>query len=153
MSLSTQTQRRTALYRLFATDGRLLYIGIAYDPDQRWQGHSDKIWWTDVTEKTVDWFDSREEAATAEIAAIGVEKPLYNKADSAEPYPGHVIRPDRKASRIVRAPDDAWDAYGKACASKGTNRADDLRRHMTAEIKAWQSEQRRIAAEQRAVDS
>lgn len=52
--------------------------------------------------------------------------------------------------RVIRVDQETWDAFGEACAAKGTNRADDLRRHMTAEIKAWRSEQRRIAAEERA---
>jgi predicted GIY-YIG superfamily endonuclease len=31
---------RTALYRLRDADGRLLYIGIAKDPERRWKHHS-----------------------------------------------------------------------------------------------------------------
>jgi phage-related protein len=52
--------------------------------------------------------------------------------------------------RVIRVDQETWDAYGEACASKGTTRADDLRRHMHAAIKDHQAEQRRIAAEERA---
>jgi len=52
--------------------------------------------------------------------------------------------------RVVRVDDETWDAYGAACESLGTTRADDLRRHMHAQIKAHRAEQRRIAAEERA---
>jgi hypothetical protein len=52
--------------------------------------------------------------------------------------------------RVIRVDDDTWAAYGEVCASKGTNRADDLRRYMHIQIKAYRAEQRRIAAEERA---
>jgi hypothetical protein len=52
---------------------------------------------------------------------------------------------------VVRADKETWDAYGEACKAKGTTRADDLRRHMHAEIKAHQAELRRIAAEARSI--
>jgi len=54
---------------------------------------------------------------------------------------------------VIRVDQETWDAFGEACAAKGTNRADELRRYMTAEIKARQAELRRIAAEQRAADA
>ena len=55
--------------------------------------------------------------------------------------------------RVIRVDQETWDAYGEACASKGTSRADDLRRHMHAAIKEFRAEQRRIAAEERAAQA
>lgn len=54
--------------------------------------------------------------------------------------------------RVVRVDKETWDAYGAACKAKGTDRADDLRRHMRTEIKAYEAEQRRIAVEKRTAD-
>lgn len=76
---------RTALYRLYDADGRLLYVGISKRPVVRWAEHAvDKgdLWWSEVERKTVEWFDTREEAESAEVRAIREEKPEYNKAHS-----------------------------------------------------------------------
>ncbi|MCW2898515.1 MAG: hypothetical protein JWO67_780 [Streptosporangiaceae bacterium] len=55
--------------------------------------------------------------------------------------------------RVIRVDKETWDAYGVVCKAKGTDRADDLRRHMHTQIKAYEAEQRRIAAEERAATS
>lgn len=70
---------RTALYRLLAVNGRLLYVGIAANPDSRWGGHStNQPWWNDVADRKVEWFPNRAAAAAAEVAAIKAERPLHN---------------------------------------------------------------------------
>ncbi|MEW2225730.1 GntR family transcriptional regulator [Streptomyces sp. NPDC007044] len=76
----------TALYRLFDTEGRLLYAGISDDPDRRWRQHADdKSWWPQVASKTVEWFDTEPEARAAETAAIKTELPVHNKSNAASP--------------------------------------------------------------------
>lgn len=80
---------RTALYRLRDADGRLLYIGIAKDPERRWKHHSRTAratWWPDVADKSVQWFNSRAEADEAETVAISNERPLHNRAKRERPY-------------------------------------------------------------------
>jgi predicted GIY-YIG superfamily endonuclease/DNA-binding transcriptional ArsR family regulator len=72
---------RTALYRLYDDQDRLLYIGIAKDPKRRWWQHardSGETWWPDVARKQVQWFADRESAAEAEAAAIRSEGPPHN---------------------------------------------------------------------------
>jgi predicted GIY-YIG superfamily endonuclease len=70
---------RAALYRLYGTDGTLLYVGITFDPGTRfWQHGARKEWWPEVTRNTVVWHRSRYEAHRAEAAAIEAERPLYN---------------------------------------------------------------------------
>lgn len=70
---------RTALYRLLAANGRLLYVGIATNPDSRWSGHStNQPWWADVADRKVEWFPNRPAAAAAEVTAIKTERPLHN---------------------------------------------------------------------------
>lgn len=73
----------TALYRFYDADGALLYVGITADLEKRWSGHqSNKAWWSDVTEKTVQWHDDRPSALAAELEAIRSEAPRYNVAGS-----------------------------------------------------------------------
>lgn len=50
-------------------------------------------------------------------------------------------------NRVIRVSDDDWTAYGEAVTAKGSNRSDDLRRHIKATIAEHQREQRRIARE------
>lgn len=70
---------RTALYRLYDQDDRLLYVGISNEPERRLLAHrADKEWWPEVESTQLDWFDSRLEAARAETKAIADEGPAYN---------------------------------------------------------------------------
>jgi predicted GIY-YIG superfamily endonuclease len=75
------TDRATALYRLFRSDGLLLYVGISFNPLTRLRQHRrTKAWWSDVcaTKTVVEWHRSRAAAEAAEMAAIRREKPLHN---------------------------------------------------------------------------
>lgn len=74
--------RRTALYRHFDSQGALLYVGVSYDPDMRWHGHSKSEWrpQVDRARSTEEWFTDRESAEEAEEAAIAKEGPRFNKA-------------------------------------------------------------------------
>lgn len=77
---------RTALYRHFARDGTLLYIGVSHEPKVRWEQHP---WWKQglSARQTIQWFPFRREALAAEAAAIAAEKPLYNVQHNWEPVP------------------------------------------------------------------
>jgi predicted GIY-YIG superfamily endonuclease len=68
------------LYRLFNSDGALLYIGITNDIQSRFLQHSvGAVWWRDISRCTTDSeFDSRYELEQAEQAAIRAEAPWYN---------------------------------------------------------------------------
>jgi DNA-directed RNA polymerase specialized sigma24 family protein len=95
-SKSIDYSRRTALYRLFDTEGRLLYVGIAFDPADRWRGHaSTKSWWHEVARREVEWRDTRSAALRAEAEAILTERPLYNVAGTEEPPPFIPSKPKR----------------------------------------------------------
>jgi predicted GIY-YIG superfamily endonuclease len=76
----------TTLYRFYAANGDLLYVGIAKNPLVRMQQHrSDKPWWTAVASSTYQHFNSRAEAARAETKAIRSEMPLCNIACVQQP--------------------------------------------------------------------
>lgn len=76
-----ESSERTALYRLYDVEKRLLYIGITNNPTTRWQQHArtkGESWWSDVATKELEWFDSRRDAEKAEVIAIRTEGPPYN---------------------------------------------------------------------------
>jgi predicted GIY-YIG superfamily endonuclease len=71
--------RPTHLYRLYADDGELLYVGIAVDLEHRMTQHAaDKPWWGKVDRHEVETYPNRLLAETAEAQAIRRERPRYN---------------------------------------------------------------------------
>jgi hypothetical protein len=71
--------RQAAVYRLWDAEDNLLYIGSAYDPEQRCKEHRKKSWWPEVARRTEEWFGHRGTAYREELKAIGVEKSKYNQ--------------------------------------------------------------------------
>lgn len=71
---------RTALYRLYDSEDRLIYVGITSDLTARWRAHQrDKYWWPEVARKAIEWFETRKSAERIEKIEIEEESPLYNK--------------------------------------------------------------------------
>jgi predicted GIY-YIG superfamily endonuclease len=138
-SKSIDYRRRTALYRLFDSEGRLLYVGIAFDPRSRLSDHArQKEWWPTVADRTIEWHATRTEAAAAEVTAIRSEKPLYNVRDTEEEHARRAAHaPGAKIGRMIRLDDDLWDPYGELCAEEGTTRAADIRMYVVREVTAW----------------
>lgn len=78
----------TALYRYYDADGRLLYVGISYNPISRQSQHSSSsAWYRECDRMTAQWFATRFEALEAEAKAIRLENPIHNKARPEEPRP------------------------------------------------------------------
>lgn len=72
---------RWTLYRFLDAEGALLYVGITGRGVSRWAQHSkDQPWWLDVATVRVEHFDTLDELASAERAAIRSEDPRYNVA-------------------------------------------------------------------------
>ncbi|MFE2324627.1 GntR family transcriptional regulator [Streptomyces sp. NPDC059385] len=72
-------QGRTALYRHFAADGTLLYVGISHDPDARFEVHLGCTKWASLSVRRTDkWYPTRKAALLAETAAIRTEQPQAN---------------------------------------------------------------------------
>lgn len=98
---------RTALYRLLAANGRLLYVGIATNPDSRWGQHStNQQWWNDVADRKIEWFPTRAAAAAAEVAAIKTERPLHNIQHAVVDKPA--IPAQATSDDDVPPPDEEW---------------------------------------------
>lgn len=67
------------LYRMYNSDGELLYIGITVGVYSRFLEHSkQKQWWSQVTDIKLEWCDSRSSAELAEFNAIKSESPKHN---------------------------------------------------------------------------
>jgi predicted GIY-YIG superfamily endonuclease len=102
--------RPQALYRFFATDGALLYIGISLNPGHRWKQHqADKPWWTEVATITVEHHDSRQSVAEAERMAIKAERPRYNMTHNTDTIEG-AERLARSLARMAQPPARYWSA-------------------------------------------
>lgn len=79
-------EQPTSLYRLFDEAGRLLYVGIAFDPEQRLKSHASTApWWPLVVRRKIVQYPDRGSAECAETRAIKAESPLYNRAQSETP--------------------------------------------------------------------
>lgn len=71
----------TALYRLYDANDVLLYLGISWNPDFRWEQHQNNQSWAHlVAHRTVEWYPDRTSALGAEAAATAVEKPVYDSS-------------------------------------------------------------------------
>jgi predicted GIY-YIG superfamily endonuclease len=70
----------TALYRLWDSQERLLYVGISNHWMRRLFEHAKGKGWSDeVVKVTTESFNSREEALEAESVAIRMEGPIHNR--------------------------------------------------------------------------
>jgi predicted GIY-YIG superfamily endonuclease len=67
------------LYRFFAADERLLYIGMTRNPGRRLEKHSgDKSWWSDVARIDMEHYPTVAALRDAERQAIRAEHPTHN---------------------------------------------------------------------------
>jgi hypothetical protein len=80
--MTTQEKpERHHLYRHFASDGTLLYVGVSLSALHRLSGHKDHShWFGDIARVDIQSFESRAAALAAERNAIKEEKPRYNIA-------------------------------------------------------------------------
>lgn len=67
-----------AIYRCYAEDDRLLYVGISTDPLRRAAQHYNSTWLPYCVKITLEWHKNRYVAGNAELLAIKNEKPEYN---------------------------------------------------------------------------
>jgi len=76
---------RTALYRHYDAEGRLLYVGVTDCLTERDKQHASKsVWHKDVARTDTEWCLSRDHAFALERVAIEYERPLHNVQFSAE---------------------------------------------------------------------
>lgn len=70
--------RPATLYRVFAADGSLLYVGCSTACLTRIPQHGNKPWWTRAYSVTLEHFAEHDAALAAERAAIASERPEHN---------------------------------------------------------------------------
>lgn len=74
----------TAVYRLYGSGGRLLYVGITNNLDVRFRFHAlTKAWWHLVERRVPDWQPDRAAARREEARAIKTELPVHNAMHAA----------------------------------------------------------------------
>ncbi|MEV7034555.1 hypothetical protein AB0N99_30540 [Streptomyces sp. NPDC093272] len=74
----------TAVYRLYASGDRLLYVGMTNNPDVRFAFHSlTKHWWHLVSKREIEWHPDRCAARRHEALAIKTERPVHNSMHAA----------------------------------------------------------------------
>lgn len=69
---------RQAVYRCYAEDGTLLYIGTTGHLGRRLAEHAQKTWFLASTKITLEWYPGEDAALKAERKAIEVEGPKIN---------------------------------------------------------------------------
>lgn len=103
---------RTALYRHFDADGRLLYVGMTRDPQRRLSRHKKSFWFKDICDVKVEWFQNRTDALVAERIAIQAEQPLHNVTHSLPPKKAFtrraIIPRDRSRERLSKMFSATW---------------------------------------------
>lgn len=89
-------EKPTALYRFFAADNRLLYVGITHRLNGRLSAHKRDKPWQEVARIELEHYPTREQALAAEERAIKSEKPAWNVVHSGGGKPkGWVRLPER----------------------------------------------------------
>lgn len=74
-----ERNRLYTLYRFYAADDTLLYIGLTVNPGRRMEKHAyDKPWWADVARIAMEQHPNLDALRAAERHAIETEKPLHN---------------------------------------------------------------------------
>ncbi|GIM90346.1 GIY-YIG nuclease family protein [Paractinoplanes toevensis] len=114
----------TAVYRVFDQLGRLLYVGVAIDPEVRLACHArEKLWWRDVdpSRTRIDWFPNRHAGITEENRALETESPIHNVAGTTNlPVPAHLREPRGYDNiRRLRLLDSVWIEYGTLVGDSG----------------------------------
>ena len=106
--MSEHNKMKTALYRYFAADGKLLYVGMSGNWMRRQIGHrSHSDWFGLVATMKVEYLPNRKAALKAEAAAIKSEMPAYNSSHN-EQGPAEIeheekgVRRPNKVTQIFR---------------------------------------------------
>lgn len=103
-------QRRCALYRHYDRYKILLYVGITESLEDRTGGHARSSDWVRyASHATVEWFDTRGEAATEERKAIESELPIFNRQYAAGDVEARIL--DYTDWRLSQEPEELLSSF------------------------------------------
>jgi predicted GIY-YIG superfamily endonuclease len=86
LAARTEPTAATALYRYYAEQDALLYVGISDELWRRTEAHTKASAWMDfAVRSTIERHSTRKEAEAAETAAIKAEQPLFNDIHNRTP--------------------------------------------------------------------
>lgn len=101
----TEAEMTTSLYRHFADNGSLLYVGISLSWPARTKAHaSGSRWFDQVTKVEIEHFPTREAALDAEREAIKRERPAFNIVHNGRTAtPRKMRKPAKSADPLLSA--------------------------------------------------
>ncbi|WP_417556141.1 GIY-YIG nuclease family protein [Microbacterium sp.] len=139
------------LYRLYAMDSTLLYVGVTNNVNGRMREHSkSRPWWGQVHHSLtqLEWFRDIEEASAAEIAAIANEHPVYNVASRPGRAPSPYRKPRPRIAHESLSPDDqrSWALYSLRHHAEGVKFHRDGLADEEADVARWLAESRQLGA-------
>jgi predicted GIY-YIG superfamily endonuclease len=83
------------VYYCYADDGRLLYVGLTYNPSSRMSHHRGRTpWWPRVASVRFEEFATRREAVNHEASEIARLEPPHNKAPGGQGHDAYYMDRD-----------------------------------------------------------
>lgn len=118
------------VYRIYAHDGALLYVGMSENPAKRMIEHrGEKVWPEEVAGFTSEEFPSRAVAAEVERRVIADERPKYNVLHGG--VAERMLRRPDKAMLHLRLPEDVIARIDVLAKEEERNRSDMIRTLIT----------------------
>ena len=97
---SRRIRRKAVLYRHFAADGELLYVGLSVHPMQRLAQHAHTAkWFKDTVRIELEHLNDDVDALQAEGDAIFKEQPTYNVLFKGRPRLQKVVAKETARKR------------------------------------------------------
>jgi hypothetical protein len=99
----------TTLYRFYAADGTLLYVGVTSVGPSRWSDHErNREWWAKAVRSSIEQFPNRQAALDAERAAILAEQPRYNTVHRVPSEPHARLKGRHGTGTVIHRSDGRW---------------------------------------------
>lgn len=108
--ICTVIQTPYVLYRVFAADDRLLYVGATTNPKLRFMDHAHKEWWLEAAKITLEHVSDLDELMAVERRAIESENPTHNVIHCKPAHWARKRRSKRGDGTVFQRADGYWVA-------------------------------------------